>query len=277
MSVIRKIVKRLQKPTKYAATDPYSFKERWSFQSNLIHVISFVILLFLLIGGISAYLFAHFFAESKYGSPDRLKLEEQRIQIEEFKAKLNAQDRYIDNIRAIMSGEVPAGISIDSIEQVETINVDSLSSDETQAEKRIAQEVKKDILTPTEEKLNLTYFGTPVYGVVSQDFDPKKHPAIDIVASKDEVIKACLAGTVIYTGFTRKDGYIVILEHADGFISVYKHNKTVLKKIGSKVQLGDPIAIVGNTGENTDGPHLHFELWYNQVPVNPTDYINFTR
>jgi murein DD-endopeptidase MepM/ murein hydrolase activator NlpD len=71
------------------------------------------------------------------------------------------------------------------------------------------------------------------------------------------------------------DGYILILDHANGYITVYKHNKKALKKIGEKVKLGDPIAIVGNTGDNTDGPHLHFELWYNQSPVNPTDYMNF--
>ena len=277
MSFFKRLVKRLRKPVKYSASDPHNFEERWSFQSNTIRLISLIIVVIILVGGLSAYLFAKIFAEAEYGSPDRIKLEEQRIQIESIKSKLDAQDKYIDNLRAILSGEVPAGISVDPIESISTINVDSLSSKETPAEKLLAKKVKEDIRTPVDDKSHLTYFGSPITGVISQGFDAKKHPAIDVVASKDEVIKACLAGTVIYTGYTRKDGYIAILEHTDGFISVYKHNKTVLKKIGSKVQLGDPIAIIGNTGENTDGPHLHFELWYHQVPVNPADYIKFTR
>ena len=86
---------------------------------------------------------------------------------------------------------------------------------------------------------------------------------------------ACLAGTVVYSGYTQKDGFILIVDHANGYLSVYKHNKTVLKKTGNRVQMNDPIAIAGNSGENSTGPHLHFELWYNQSAVNPEDYMRF--
>jgi len=121
------------------------------------------------------------------------------------------------------------------------------------------------------------YFAIPAIGVVSHAFDKSNQPGIDVGPPKDYTVKACLAGRIRYAGYIREDGNILIVEHAGGFTSVYKHNKTVLKKLGTKVQLGDPIAIVGNSGENTDGPHLHFELWYNQTPVNPTDYIKFTK
>ena len=67
----------------------------------------------------------------------------------------------------------------------------------------------------------------------------------------------------------------MIIDHANGYVSVYKHAKTVLKNAGAKVQMNDPIAIVGNSGENSTGPHLHFELWYYQSVVNPQDYMNF--
>ena len=154
---------------------------------------------------------------------------------------------------------------------------DGLKTSFTGAETKLSKEVRNDISTPSGQKASLTYFGSPIVGVVSQEFDMKNHPGIDVVTTKDKTIKACLAGTVLYSGYSRKDGYILIIGHSGNFISVYKHNKTVLKKMGAKVQLGDPIAIVGNTGENSDGPHLHFELWYNQIPVNPSDYIKFTR
>ena len=114
-------------------------------------------------------------------------------------------------------------------------------------------------------------------GVVSQKFNSENHFGIDVVTKKNEVVKACLAGTIIYAGYTHKDGYIILIEHKNDVVSVYRHNQRVLKKTGATVKLGDPIAIVGNTGENTDGPHLHFELWQNQVPVNPSDFIRFTR
>ena len=131
--------------------------------------------------------------------------------------------------------------------------------------------------TPKDSKESIKFFGSPVLGEISQEFKAPNHPGIDVVTTKNETVKACLGGTVIYSGYTRKDGHILIIAHPGDYVSVYKHNKTLLKKVGRKVQLGDPIAIVGNTGENTNGPHLHFELWYQQTPVNPADYMKFTR
>ena len=92
---------------------------------------------------------------------------------------------------------------------------------------------------------------------------------------KDTPIKTVADGIVIFTGFTADTGYVIIIEHSNGYLSVYKHNKALLKKVGSKVFMNDPIAIVGNTGENSTGPHLHFELWYQQHPVDPKDYMKF--
>jgi len=95
------------------------------------------------------------------------------------------------------------------------------------------------------------------------------------VTPKNKTVLACLSGTVIYSGFSQKDGHILILEHPNNFISVYKHNQSRLKISGDKVRTGDPIAIVGNSGENSTGPHLHFELWLNQKALNPLDYMKF--
>src|SRR5690606_8121373 len=133
-----------------------------------------------------------------------------------------------------------------------------IKTDETQEEVSIAKKVKNDMLTKNESQIDskITYFASPVEGVISQTFDRKNHVGIDVVTEKDKAVKACLAGTVIYTGYTRKDGYIIVIDHGNKFLSIYKHNKRVLKKIGAKVQLGDPISIVGDTGENSDGPHL---------------------
>ena len=118
-------------------------------------------------------------------------------------------------------------------------------------------------------------FDLPVKGKISQRFNAKNHQAIDIVTPPDTYFAACLSGTVIYSGFSQKDGNILIIEHPNNYLSVYKHARTTLKKAGEKVRVGDVIGIVGNTGANTSGPHLHFELWLNQQAVDPMKYMEF--
>lgn len=119
-------------------------------------------------------------------------------------------------------------------------------------------------------------FFTPLKGVITNDFDPvKKHFGIDIVARQNEAIKSVLDGTVIFASWTLETGYVVAVQHSQNIISIYKHNSVILTKAGDYVNAGDPVAIIGETGEYSTGPHLHFELWYEGKPVNPKDYISF--
>ncbi len=124
--------------------------------------------------------------------------------------------------------------------------------------------------------ISLLHFFPPVKGIITNYFDPLKgHYGIDIVASPTEVVKAVLDGTVILNGWTLETGNIVIIQHEFNLISVYKHNAEILKNQGEYVKAGEPIAIIGNSGEHTTGPHLHFELWWRTNPLNPLDFINF--
>ncbi len=119
-------------------------------------------------------------------------------------------------------------------------------------------------------------FLNPLKGIVTNEFDVRKqHYGIDIVSKLNEVVKATLDGTVIFSGWTVETGYVISIQHQGTFVSSYKHNSALLKKQGSHVKAGEPIAIVGESGELTTGPHLHFELWFNGTPVNPRDYISF--
>jgi len=88
-------------------------------------------------------------------------------------------------------------------------------------------------------------------------------------------VKATLNGTVIFTGWTLETGYVISLQHSNNIISVYKHNSVLLKKMGDYVNAGEPIAIVGESGELSTGPHLHFELWHNGSAANPREYMSF--
>lgn len=279
MNWFKKFYRWLQKNVKYSASDPRSFDEIWSFQSTTIRLASLLIIVLIVVGSISAYLFSGFFARmSGDSSIERSRLEEQQMVIDDLNNKVKVQANYIENIRMILSGDIPMRITNDSLTQVHQIDMSKISEGQTKAESMISKEVRNDMSTPAESKnSSIEFFGSPVLGVVSQEFNASNHPGVDIVTTKNETVKACLGGTVIYAGYTRKDGHIIILAHAGDYVSVYKHNKTNLKKVGQRVQLGDPIAVVGNTGENSTGPHVHFELWYRQAPVNPKTYMQFTQ
>ena len=118
----------------------------------------------------------------------------------------------------------------------------------------------------------------PVLGFISEPFDiNESHYAVDIVAKENTPIKAISDGTVIFAEWTSETGYVIILEHSLGILSVYKHNASLNKKQGDSVSGGEVIASIGNTGDLTTGYHLHFELWIDGYPVNPENFFNFSR
>jgi murein DD-endopeptidase MepM/ murein hydrolase activator NlpD len=119
-------------------------------------------------------------------------------------------------------------------------------------------------------------FFTPVKGLVTTSFSlADEHYGIDVVTKQDETIKTTLDGTIIFTGFSAKDGNIVEVQHNNNLVSIYKHCSVFLKQTGDRVKSGEVVAIVGNTGEKSNGPHLHFELWFNGSPINPQEFVAF--
>lgn len=188
---------------------------------------------------------------------------------------------YIENIKHIIQGQI---IELDN----ESV-VDSTISYEGIVNEPVEEDSVLRNMIETEEKYNLFnnagstpgnigsfIFLQPLKGTVTNRFNAKeKHFGIDIVAPKNEAIKATLDGTVIFAEWTVETGYVIQLQHADNIVSIYKHNSVLHKKVGDYVKAGEVIAIVGNTGELSSGPHLHFELWYNGIPINPEDYMMF--
>jgi murein DD-endopeptidase MepM/ murein hydrolase activator NlpD len=124
--------------------------------------------------------------------------------------------------------------------------------------------------------LSEVVFFTPVKGLVTESFDLNEdHYGVDIVTKQDETIKTTLDGTIIFTGFSAGDGNIVQVQHNNNLVSIYKHCSSFLKTTGDRVKSGEAIAIVGNSGEKSHGPHLHFELWFNGSPINPQEFVAF--
>lgn len=270
----------LKKRVKYTASDPGNFEVLWTFRATRLQLYSLCIL-FLLVFAVLTGLFvvkgplAYYFSKNDV-TIERAKLEEQNLRIKGLNAKLAAQEKYLVTLRRIMNGETIEDSSDIQVPEVAG-SIDGIVTEPTGAEKEISEKVKDDLRTGKVQKKdrNIPFFSPPVVGVISQNFDATTHPGVDIVTNRDRTVLACLAGTVVYAGYTRKDGNVVIIDHANGYLSVYKHNRAVLKKAGDKIQMNDPVAIVGNTGENSSGPHLHFELWHEQIALDPEKYIEF--
>jgi murein DD-endopeptidase MepM/ murein hydrolase activator NlpD len=195
---------------------------------------------------------------------------------------IESRDRYLANLKAVISGDLPA----DSIKKpigngtrFDTIDVPGAS----EAEKKLRAEIEaRDRFSlyaeasVQEGSLSNFLFFTPVKGIITSEFSPKtKHFGIDIVASANEVIKSTLDGTVIFSDWTSDTGYMIAVQHGNNLFSIYKHNSALLKSAGDFVKAGEVIAIIGDSGELTTGPHLHFELWYNGTAVNPIEYMTF--
>jgi len=122
----------------------------------------------------------------------------------------------------------------------------------------------------------LPFLFSPISGYVSQSYNlNENHLGVDIVTKDNEPVKCVTDGTVIFADWTREYGYVIAVQHRSNLISVYKHNAKLLKKVGNFVGEGEIISIIGNSGELTDGPHLHFELWYNGSSLNPEEFVLF--
>lgn len=193
---------------------------------------------------------------------------------------LNYTNRYLDNIRKVLRGDIENNeINRDSLFEQYTIDPSTIDLNPIKEDSILrAQVAKEDKYNLFERNINSPgrVLFTPLSGTISQGFDAQsKHYAVDVVAPRDSPIKAVANGTVIFAEWTAETGYVIILEHSDGLLSVYKHNGSLNKRQGDIVRAGEVVASVGNTGEFTTGPHLHFELWSNGSPVNPMDFIDF--
>ena len=204
-------------------------------------------------------------------------------QIDELTAEIQARDTYINNLRAMMLGE---GQTVDDIpEDLYTEGDSNLVVAPIREEEQIREEValeevaqrnrsgvfEGELLDPATQ-----YFTAPLTGEISAGFMPEeKHFGVDILAPRNTPVKASLSGRVIASDWTLETGYTIGIQHNNNLITFYKHNSSLLKKVGDYVQAGEAVAIIGNTGTLTDGPHLHFELWYNGQPMDPTEYVNF--
>ena len=204
------------------------------------------------------------------------------LKTDSLEKKLLENELYLKNITAIVNGEDPVTIqtkdtNVNNILEAELSfkksKEDSLLRIAVEAEDKISITAKKDKGNLDLE--NILYF-SPIKGVITNSFDRKEeHFGTDIVAKEDEPIKCVFDGIVVISHWTSETGYVIGVQHANGVFSLYKHNSILFKSVGEYVKSGEVIAVIGNSGDLSSGPHLHFELWYKGTAVNPENYISF--
>ena len=202
------------------------------------------------------------------------------LKIDSITVKINKQQRYLQAIKSALSGnikaeEISALITENSQKRLEAPV--KTSQEDSLLRLIIADEDKYNIISD-EEKKPLFILFTPAKGIVSEKFNiDQKHFAVDIALEENTPIKSAAKGTVIFSEWTAETGYVIILEHPYGLLSAYKHNASLLKEQGDSVEAGEVIASAGNTGEFSTGFHLHFELWTDGYPVDPENFIDFSK
>jgi len=201
--------------------------------------------------------------------------------LDSLEIELNRRDMYLDNINRIISGEEPENYNNvrDTSQNYNDIKFTRSTEDSLMREYFREEEqfgIDKDKKYETIGGISRMHFFAPVKGLVTNSFNAVgDHYGTDIVAAANEVVKATLSGTIIMATWTLETGWVIQIQHKNNLISIYKHNAELLKRVGDYVEVGEAIAIIGNSGELTTGPHLHFELWYIGIPLNPEDYISF--
>lgn len=210
----------------------------------------------------------------------RKEIVQNALRADSLERMLEIQHVYLENVARIIGGEVP----LDSIRRIDSLaRVDAdFEIPRGKAEQAFVAQYEEEekysltALNPNPVFTEQAFFYKPVDGVVSSHYQTDiRHFGVDIAASPSESVLATLDGTVVYAGYDPQHGNVIQLQHRNGLVSIYKHNEALLKEPGDHVVAGEAIALVGNTGTLSTRPHLHFELWYKGVPVNPEEYIAF--
>ncbi|MCL3782346.1 M23 family metallopeptidase [Prolixibacteraceae bacterium JC049] len=202
------------------------------------------------------------------------------LTVDSLQYQLEVRDKFIQNFQTLIKGEVPEETvqPLDTAIRINQIQFSNFNHDSVFQDKILEEKLNLSLLANEKEvkKLSEIHFFVPLRGNITSEFKTTPdHFGIDITAEDNSRISSVLDGTVIFAGWTTDAGYVLQVQHSNDLVSVYKHNSELLKRIGDKVRAGEAIAIMGNSGEVTTGPHLHFELWHKGVALDPQNYINF--
>ena len=195
--------------------------------------------------------------------------------------EVDRKDQFIANFQRVLSGDTsnfqdPAETLKGENQPLKPADLKATATDSVFRKDFEQSDMALISLNSKYRELQETFFYSPIAGFISDQYDVKKgHLGVDVVAKVNEPIKCIADGTVIFSSWTQDSGYVIMVQHRGNLTSAYKHNAQLLKKVGTFVNGGEIISIVGNSGELTNGPHLHFELWYNGNSLNPEEFVTF--
>ena len=262
-----------------------TFEEVWHFRLSLLNVLSVTgtvsLFLITIVTVLIAFTPLREFIPGYPNEDMRRTIVINSMRLDSLEKQIRMRDQYFANLNNLISGkeQIKYETPQDTSKTYKNINFtksihDSLLRQRIEEEEQFNFSVS--VNNKVENSISEMHFFPPVKGIITNNYDAKEsHFGIDIVGSPNEVVKATLDGTVIMATWTLETGNIIQIQHQNNIVSVYKHNANLLKKVGNQVKAGDAIAIIGNSGELSTGPHLHFELWYNGKPINPVEYIIF--
>jgi murein DD-endopeptidase MepM/ murein hydrolase activator NlpD len=271
----------LVESTKLVGFNPASFEEKWSVNYSRFQLISLIFLSLIVTFSLAYVLLSYTFFTSLLPSSvrDKSRNEVMRVheQVLELDRQVNLQDQFIKNLQSVILGS----ISVDSVYYEADLKSDDLKIDsvKTKAESLLEATVmtrKTELIRSQPSFPSELFLLEPLVGTVSQKFNPSQgHLGIDVVTKENEPVLAPLKGVVVFSAFSEEDGWVLILNHPNEIVTVYKHCNKILRTVGDQIRPGDPIALVGNTGASSSGAHLHFELWSANSAVDPLKYLSF--
>ena len=282
----KKLSKKLLHKYRLVILNEDTFEERLSFRLTLLNVFVLVGVSSVMLIGFTILLIAFTPLREYIPGYSSTALKKQAVELnfktDSLQQVITYNDQYYASIKKVLKGEVTA-VSFNRDSIIEAAEVDqskiNLSANEADSilRAKVDKEDKYSLFETAKSKTNFVLF-PPVNGEISEQYNAEeKHYAVDIVVAKNTPVKAAADGTVIFAEWTAQTGYVIIIEHSYGLISVYKHNATLTKAQGDFVKAGEVVATSGNTGDLTTGPHLHFELWSDGYSVNPTNFLDFKK
>lgn len=293
---MKKKVKKLKHKFRLVILDEF-LKERFSFQLTPLNVFiwTLMVILFIIVLIISLIIFTPLkeFIPGYTNINLRNQLIYLNLKADSLEYALKRKDNYIKNINSILTGKIPEtpnsenlyekGIDSNNEENLTDTSLSlkykpSKSDSELRAYVEKEEEISIKHFYPQKEENSFAeiFLFCPIKGIITNTFNiDEKHYGIDIVAPENEIVKSVYEGRVIISTWTLETGYILAIQHKNNLISIYKHNSFLFKKAGDIVKAGETISVIGGTGEYSTGPHLHFELWYKGIPLNPESLIDF--
>jgi len=280
----KSFLKRIFNDYKVVISSEDTFEEKFSFKANKINALIIILVYSIIL--ISFTISIVFFTQLRemvpgYSSTDLLNRAIYLTKkIDSLEQQIALNNKFYKSIEDVLSGNIEEFVPRDELSVDSSLtNSDfvtvSPNSQDSILRKYVENEDKFN-LTNNELIIENKMFFSPIKGEITQSFNfNENHFAIDIAADIGTPVKSVLDGKIIFSEWSLETGYVVVIDHGENIISVYKHNSKILKEQNDFVQAGEVIAYSGNQGNLSTGPHLHFELWKNGTPIDPEPLLNF--